>query len=152
MALPTSYTEAVKHTCWKKAIKAEIEAIKANHTWEIVDLHFETVHIDCKIVYKIKHKANGDLEIFKVIIVAKGFTQQEWVDYIDMFSPIEKMNIIRVLLALIATNSWLFQQMDMNNAFLHGDLTEEIYMNLPKGYHIPKGIVLQLKKSHYGLK
>lgn len=75
MKEPISYAEAIKHQCWRDAIQAEIDALEANETWEVVDLPPRKVPIDCKIVYRIKYKVNGEVERYKGRIVAKGFTQ-----------------------------------------------------------------------------
>lgn len=73
-------------------------------------------------------------------------------DFQDTYSPVAKMTTIRFLLALVAQNNWFLYQLDVNNAFLHGDLTEENYMQPPEGYKLLKGKVLRLKTSLYGLK
>ena len=86
---------------------------------------------------------NGEIKCCKDHIVAKGFTQQEGVDFFDTFSPVAKMTSIRLLLALAAAHNWYLHQLDVNNAFLHGDLHEEVYMNPPAGYNVPSGKVLK---------
>ena len=85
-------------------------------------------------------------------MVAKGFTQTYGIDYSETFAPVAKMNTVRVILSLAANYGWKLQQFDVKNAFLHGELEEEIYMELPPGYEGAANSVFRLKKALYGLK
>lgn len=150
---PKTYSSASKNKQWIEAMDNEIDALNKNETWYIVSLPKNKVHIGCKWIYKIKRKTDGTVERFKARLVAKGYTQQNGIDYLETFSPVAKITTIRMLLALVAKKGWFLEQLDINNAFLHGSLDEEIYMDLPQGINsnVPNA-VCKLKKSLYGLK
>ena len=112
---------------------SELQALENNGTWSITALPPGKTAIGCRWVYKVKFHSDGSVERHKARLVAQGFTQMEGVDYHDTFSPTAKIITVRCLLALTAAHGWSLHQMDVHNAFLHGDLTEEIYMSLPQG-------------------
>ncbi|KAI9195874.1 hypothetical protein LWI28_018949 [Acer negundo] len=154
VAEPGSYSEAAAHPKWQEAMKSELQALQANGTWSLVPLPAGKSPIGYRWVFKIKHRFDGSIERYKARLVAKGFTQLEGVDYQDTFSLTAKIISVRCLLALAASNRWSIHQLDVNNAFLHGDLSEEIYMSPPPGLRRQgeNNLVCRLHKSLYELK
>lgn len=96
---PYTYSQVVKYHVWCEAMKAEIFTLESNNTWELVPMPPHTNVVDCKWLFKIKYKPNGDVERYKFRLVAKGFTQTCDVDYFETFAPVAKMATLRVLLA-----------------------------------------------------
>ena len=112
----------------------EIEALEANGTWTIEDLPAGKKALGCRWVYKIKYNSDGTMKWLKARLVILGNHQTEGVDYTQTFAPVAKMVTVRVFLAIAAAMNWEVHQMDVHNAFLHGDLHEEVYMTLPPGF------------------
>jgi hypothetical protein len=150
---PKHFKQAVKDSRWVEAMKREIKALEENETWSLEELPKGKRAIDSKWVYKIKYKPNGDVERYKARLVAKGFTQIEGVDFHETFAPVAKLVTVRTLLTVAVKRRWYTHQLDVNNAFLHGDLNEDVYMKIPQGFaKQDDNRVCKLKKSLYGLK
>lgn len=139
---------------WKQATDSEYKSLIENDTWDLVKLPNGRTSIGCRWVFKVKHQSNGRVERFKGRLVAKGYAQKYGIDYDETFSPVVRFSSIRTLLAFAVQNGMLIHQMDVETAFLNGNLDEEIYMDQPEGYGIPgkEHLVCRLKKSLYGLK
>ncbi|KAH9657194.1 retrovirus-related pol polyprotein from transposon RE1 [Citrus sinensis] len=154
IAIPKSVQDALSIPEWRDAVYAEMRALEKNKTWELVKLPEGKKPVGCKWIFTVKYRADGSLERYKARLVAKGFTQTYGIDYQETFAPVAKMNSIRVLLSLAASLGWQLQQLDLKNAFLNGELEEEVYMDLPPGFENEYGIekVCKLKRSLYGLK
>ncbi|KAG7586100.1 Reverse transcriptase RNA-dependent DNA polymerase [Arabidopsis thaliana x Arabidopsis arenosa] len=155
---PHTFKQAMASEYWKNACNSELTALEGHKTWSVVSLPPGHNVVGCKWVFTIKYNADGTVERYKARLVAKGYTQEEGVDYFDTFSPVAKLTTVKLLLGVAAIKNWTLTQMDVSNAFLHGELDEEIYMSLPQGYTPPDGqplppnAVCKLHKSLYGLK
>ncbi|GMP80286.1 hypothetical protein CsSME_00035440 [Camellia sinensis var. sinensis] len=126
--------DALATSEWKLAMIEEMKALRKNGTWELTELPPGKRPVGCKWVYTVKHKADGSIERYKARLVAKGFTQTYGIDYQETFAPVAKMNSVRILLSLAANLDWPLYQFDVKNAFLHGDLEEEVYMDISPGF------------------
>ena len=104
--VPRNIQEALDEPSWKLAVFEEMNALKKNGTWEVVDLPREKKVVGCKWVFTIKSKADGSVERYKARLVAKGFTQTYGIDYQETFAPVAKINSIRVLLSLAVNSNW----------------------------------------------
>ncbi|KAK2451623.1 putative mitochondrial protein [Trifolium repens] len=150
---PNSYLEACKDEQWIKAMDLELEALIKTGTWKIVDLPPNVKPIGCRWVYRVKFKSDGSVDRYKARLVAKGYNQVEGLNFFDTFSPVAKLTTARLLLALSSIHNWHLHQLDINNAFLHGELQEDVYMQIPNGVHCANpNQVCKLQKSLYGLK
>ena len=150
ISIPTCYTQAMEHECWQKAMEAELQALKENHTWDIVSCPPNVKPIGSKWVYTVKLKSNDSLDRYKPRLVAIGNKQEYGLK--ETFAPVAKMTIVRTILAIASSKSWPLHQMDVKIAFLNGDLKEEIYMKLPTGMSMTTSHeVYKLRCSLYGL-
>ena len=131
---PINLHDALANKDWKEAIDNEYNALIKNQTWHLVPPQHGANVIDCKWVYKIKRKSDGSIDRYKARLVAKGFKQRFGIDYDDTFSPVVKATTIRLVLSIALSRGWSLRQLDVQNAFLHGVLEEEVFMRQPPGY------------------
>jgi len=149
---PSTYQEASSIPEWQLAMCEELAALDRQGIWDLIPLPSHAVPITSKWVFKIKRKSDGSIERYKARLVARGFQQAQGRDYDETFAPVAHMTTVRTLIAVAATSNWAISQMDVKNAFLHGDLNEEVYMQPPPGVDAPLGYVCRLRRALYGLK
>ncbi|XP_010531643.1 PREDICTED: uncharacterized protein LOC104807900 [Tarenaya hassleriana] len=151
---PSSVTQAIKDPNWRAAMTEEFQALCRNNTWDLVPSSDASNVVGCRWVFRIKRKPDGSVDRYKARLVAKGFHQRPGVDYHETFSPVVKPTTIRVVLSLAVSRGWTLRQLDVNNAFLQGNLSEEVYMSQPPGFidHASPQLVCKLRKAIYGLK
>ncbi|CAL1405972.1 unnamed protein product [Linum trigynum] len=154
LTIPTSYKHAKDDPGCNDAMNEEFDALHAQHTWAVVDRPPPSVPIlGNRWVYALKMKADGTLERKRARLVVQGFGQEYGLDYDETFAPVAKMQTVRTLLAVAALKHWPLFQLDVKNAFLHGDLKEVVYMKRPPGYTVGRDDqVCLLQRSLYGLK
>jgi hypothetical protein len=135
-------------------MKAEFAALLSNHTWTLCPRPIHQKVFRNKWVFKLKQNSDGTIDRYKARLVAKGFDQEEGVDFNEIFSPVIKPATIWLVLALTVHFHWVIHQLDIFNAFLHGYLEEEVFMEQPKGFEDPHfpDYVCHLNRSIYGLK
>ena len=157
--LNPSYEEARMREDWPKwqeAIKAELDSLKANGTWSLVERPTEANVVDCKWVLRIKKNAAGEIEKYKARLVARGFTQIHGVDFYETYAPVARLSSFRLLIALANRNGWPLDCFDFDSAFLNSELADDevIYLEQPRGYQQGDGkkYVFRLHKALYGLK
>jgi histone deacetylase 1/2 len=151
---PTSITQAIKDPNWRNAMSAEYNALVSNDTWELVCPTTATNIVGCKWIFRIKRNFNGSIDRYKARLVAKGFHQRPGVNYLETFSPVIKPTTIHLVLSLVVANRLSLRQLDINNAFLQGSLSETVFMAQPPGFidSDHPNHVCKLHKAIYGLK
>ncbi|KAH9647867.1 retrovirus-related pol polyprotein from transposon RE1 [Citrus sinensis] len=151
---PDTIQEAINVERWFQPMKAEYDALMSNGTWTLVPRTEHHKLVGNKWVFRVKSNTDGSVAKYKARLVAKGFQQIEGVNYFETFSPVVKAATVRVVLSLAVMNQWQIRQVDVNNAFLNGDLIEEVYMSQPEGFIDSKrpNFVCKLHKALYGLK
>ncbi|MCO5596008.1 hypothetical protein L7F22_050061 [Adiantum nelumboides] len=131
---PTCFEEAAENVKWQEAMDEEMDALYGNEIWGLVTLPKGKKPIGCRWVYKVKHDSDGSVSRYKARLVAKGYAQTYGIDYEETFALLTKMATIRAVIAMAAAKSWFLHQMDVKNAFLHGDLQEKVYREQPPGF------------------
>nr|CAC37623.1 copia-like polyprotein [Arabidopsis thaliana] len=151
---PKTITTAMKHPSWNAAVMDEIDRIHMLNTWSLVPATEDMNILTSKWVFKTKLKPDGTIDKLKARLVAKGFDQEEGVDYLETFSPVVRTATIRLVLDTATANEWPLKQLDVSNAFLHGELQEPVFMFQPSGFVDPNkpNHVCRLTKALYGLK
>ena len=149
-----TYKSAIKVYVWLQAMKEEVHALHTQGTWSLVPLPADRNLVGCKWIFKIKRHSDGSIARHKARLVGKGFSQEPGLDYGDIFDPVVKPAIVRLVLALAAHFNWPLRQLDVKNAFMHDILKEEVYMSQPPGFEDLQHphLVCKLYKSLYRLK
>jgi len=111
-------------------MNSEFDALLRNQTWELVPPSRHLNVIGYRWIFKTKRKADGFIKRYKARLVAKGYHQQLGVDFHETYSPVVKPATIRLVLSIAVCNNWKVRQLDVQNAFLHGNLSEVVYTRL----------------------
>lgn len=141
---------------WDEAARAELESLKKNNTFSLIERPPGVNVVSSKWVLRIKKNAAGEIDKYKARLVARGFTQVYGIDYYDTFAPVAKLASFRLILAIAACNGWPAESFDFNSAYLNSTLDDDevVYLEQPPFYaeKDPKCYVLRLHKALYGLK
>ena len=149
---PNSVKEAFCSANWKKAMEMEMKSIHENKTWVLATLPKGQKAIGLKWVFKVKKDSEGKIVKYKARLVAKGYAQRHGVDFDEVFTPVARMETVRVLIALAAQGRWEIHHMDVKSAFLNVELAEEVYVQQPPGFveGTDEHQVLKLEKHSMG--
>ncbi|KAK1601131.1 hypothetical protein QYE76_007892 [Lolium multiflorum] len=153
-ATPVSHRDALRETAWRAAMAEEVAALHHTRTWVLVPRPPGVNVVGCKWIFKTKHRPDGSIDKHKARLVARGFTQRHGIDYGDTFSPVVKPATVRLVLSLAVSRGWSLRQINVSNAFLHGFLSEDVYMQQPPGFEDDRypSHVCKLQRALYGLK
>jgi hypothetical protein len=148
-----SFAEAEHGPSWRKTMMEEMDSIEENGNWSLVDLPPGRKTIGVKWVFKVKRDEHGVVSKHNARLVVKGYAQRHGIDYDEVFTPVARMDSMRLLIALAAHEGWEVHHMDVKSAFLNGDLQEEVYVEQPMSFIVAgkEHKVLKLKKALYGL-
>nr|GEY58741.1 retrovirus-related Pol polyprotein from transposon TNT 1-94 [Tanacetum cinerariifolium] len=151
---PKTYKEALTQACWIKAIQEELNEFERLEVWELVPRPDKVMLITLKWIYKAKLDELGGILKNKARLVARGYRQEEGIDFEESFALVARLEAIRIFLAYAAHMNMVVYQMDAKTAFLNGNLQEEVYVSQPNGFVDPDNPnhVYKLKKALYGLK
>ncbi|KAE8719380.1 hypothetical protein F3Y22_tig00109971pilonHSYRG00141 [Hibiscus syriacus] len=153
---PLNVHEVVQSPHWKAAVLAEFEALRKNGTWTLVKLPEGRSVVGYKWLFKLKKNPYGSINRYKARLVAKGYSQMPGYDFGETFSPVVRFTTLNIVLSLAVTNDWQLRQVDVNNAFMYGDLHEEVFMQQPPSFEQVAAdgspLVCRLEKAMYGLR
>nr|GEV07531.1 putative ribonuclease H-like domain-containing protein [Tanacetum cinerariifolium] len=151
---PKTYKDALTQSCWIEAMQEELNEFERLEVWELVPRPDKVMVITLKWIYNVKLDELGGILKNKACLVARGYRQEEGIDFEESFAPVAKLEAIRILLAYAAHKNMVVYQMDVKIAFLNGNLREEVYVSQPDGFvdQDNPNHVYKLKKALYGLK
>ncbi|GJT24232.1 retrovirus-related pol polyprotein from transposon TNT 1-94 [Tanacetum coccineum] len=151
---PKNYKDALTQACWIEAMQEELHEFEHLEVWELVPPPDKAFVITLKWIYKVKLDELGGILKNKARLVARGYRQEEGIDFEESFAPVARLEAIRIFLAFAAHMNMVVYQMDVKTAFLNGNLREEVYVSQPDGFVDPDkpNYVYKLKKALYGLK
>ncbi|GJX87145.1 retrovirus-related pol polyprotein from transposon TNT 1-94 [Tanacetum coccineum] len=150
---PKNYKDALTQACWIKAMQEELHEFKRLEVWELVPPPEKAFVITLKWIYKVKLYELGGILKNKARLVARGYHQEEGINFEESFAPAARLEAIRIFLAFAAHMSMVVYQIDVKTAFLNGNLREEVYISQPDGFWISNlNYVYKLKKALYRLK
>ncbi|GJW32201.1 putative ribonuclease H-like domain-containing protein [Tanacetum coccineum] len=150
---PKKVIQALKDPSWIEAMQEELLQFKLQQVWTLVDLPYVKRAIGTKWVYRNKKDERGIVIRNKARLVAQGYTQEEGIDYDEVFAPVAKIEAIRLLLAYASFKDFVVYQMDVKSAFLYGKIKEDVYVCQPPGFEDPEfpDRVYKVEKALYGL-
>jgi hypothetical protein len=137
---------------YHQAKMEELNSHKQKGTWKVVPLRHGIKPVTSRWVTTDKYGPDGEVTRRKARLVARGFQQEEGIDYEETFASVVKSTSTRILLALAALCRWHIHQGDVKTAFLNSDLDKPVYMKAPRDVQLPRGCCLLLLKALYGLK
>lgn len=149
---PQNFKKAISILKWKDAMTKEFDALLANRNWALVPLSIGKKVIKYKWVFWVSIKVDTTIDKCKARSVANEYLQVTSLDFLETFSSITKPTTIKVVFTLALSRDWPIRQVDINNAFLNGDLLKDMYMEQIFGFAQGSGLVCKLKKSLYGIK
>ena len=123
---PKSYFHALKYLRWQAGMDEEFNSLQKNATLELVSLPPRRKLVQCKWLYQKRVAADGTTCNYRARLVSKWFSRVQGVDYHETFQPMEKMDSIRLVLAIATSKHWEMHHMDVKSVFIHGDMNEEI--------------------------
>ncbi|GJS47494.1 retrovirus-related pol polyprotein from transposon TNT 1-94 [Tanacetum coccineum] len=151
---PKNYKDALTQACWIEAMQEELNEFECLEVWELVPRPDKVMVITLKWIYKVKLDELGGILKNKARLVARGYRQEEGIDFEESFALVARIKAIRIFLAFAAHKNMIVYQMDVKTAFLNGILREEVYVSQPDGFVDQDNLnhVYKLKKALYGLK